>query len=55
VVGERERLLQALAALDDAFEARGTATAHERAAYEHERATLKARLATRLAAGEGRG
>jgi hypothetical protein len=54
-VGERERLLQALAALDDGFDARGTATPDERAAYEDQRATLKARLAARLAAGDGPG
>ncbi|GLC26542.1 hypothetical protein [Roseisolibacter agri] len=47
---ERERLLAALAALDDDFAARGDATAEQRAAYDVERAALKARLAARLAA-----
>ena len=47
---ERERLLGALASLDDAFASRVAPTDAERAAYERERAALKARLAARLAA-----
>jgi hypothetical protein len=49
----RAQLLAALAALDDAFRARGEArapSAAERAAYEAERAELKARLSALLAA-----
>jgi hypothetical protein len=52
---ERERLLAALAALDDDFAARGTPTVEERAAYDVERAALKARLAARLAAAPAAG
>lgn len=52
---ERESLLQELAALDDRFATVGVDSPGERAAYETERAALKARLAERLAAGDGPG
>lgn len=45
----REALLAALAALDDAFAARGDESPAARAAYEAERRALKAELATVLA------
>lgn len=45
---ERERLLGALAALDDAFAARPQPTEVDRATYERERAVLKARLGALL-------
>ncbi|MGZ8471880.1 MAG: hypothetical protein ACXWZ7_21005 [Gemmatirosa sp.] len=47
---EREGLLTALAALDDAFAARTAPSEAERETYARERATLKARLSARLAA-----
>lgn len=52
---ERDGLLAALAALDDAFAARPAPTDAEREAYARERAALKARLADRLAGAPGAG
>lgn len=47
---ETEELLQAIAALDAAFERHADPTADDRARYDAERARLKAQLATALAA-----
>jgi hypothetical protein len=51
--GARERLLRELAALDDDFGRREAPAPAERAAYEEERARLRAELEAKLAAPRG--
>lgn len=52
---ESESLVRAIAALDAEFERQAAPTAEQRAVYDRERATLKARLAALLAAERGPG